>query len=106
MQSVILCPTASDRDNKSKGMKALREKLPPCPICGKKAILDHDVVNGYDFGYSVGCTAFRINDGVHGFNDFNDIYNQKMPSFHGCDTKEEAFEKWVNYCKRFKRNKE
>jgi len=112
MQNVILCQAASDKDNKSKSMKALREKLPPCPICGKKAILDHDVVNGYDFGYSVGCTAFRINDGVHGFvrteifNNFNDTYNPKMPSFHGCDTKEEAFEKWVNYCKRFKGNKE
>ena len=82
------------------------EKLPPCPICGKKAYLSHDVFDGADYGYSVGCTAFCINDGVHGFDDFNDIYNPKLPSFHGCDTKEEAFEKWVNYCKRFKGNKE
>jgi len=106
MQKVILCLTASDKDNKSETMKALREKLPPCPICGKKAYLSHDVFDGADYGYSAGCTAFCINDGVHGFDDFNDTYNPKMPSFHGCDTKEEAFEKWVNYCKRFKENKE
>ena len=112
MQNVILCQAASDRDNKSKSMKALREKLLPCPICGKKAYLSHDVFDGADYGYSVGCTAFRINDGVHGFvrteilNNFDDTAKSKMPAFYGCDTKEEAFEKWVNYCKRFKGNKE
>lgn len=110
MNRIILCQTASDKDTKSKSMKALREKLSPCPLCGKRAFLSHDVFDGADYGYSAGCTAFRMNDGVHGFvrseilNGFNDANNPKMPSFYGCDTKEEAFEKWEEYCREIKGN--
>lgn len=108
MERVILCPTASDRDNRSKTMQELREKLPPCPICGRKPYLLHNVFDGADYGYSVGCPAFRLNDGIHGFvrteilNNFDDTAKSKMPAIYGCDTKEEAFEKWVKYCEKYK----
>ena len=105
MERVILCPTASDRDNRSKAMKALREKLPPCPICGKKAYLSHDVFDGADYGYSSGCPAFHLKDGIHGIDDmFSD--EKTWPSFLYCDTAKQAFNKWVRYCNKFKEKKE
>jgi len=91
MERIILCHTASDRDNKSKSMKALREKLPPCPICGRTAYLEHDVADGADFGYSVGCRSFHNNG-----NDASYI----RASFHGYDSKEEAFKAWIRFCER------
>lgn len=87
MQSAILCQTASDRDNRSKTMKELREKLPPCPICGRKAYLSHDVVDGADYGYSVGCRFFH-----------SDRVRRIIASFHGYYTKEEAFDAWTRFC--------
>ena len=94
MERVILCPTASDRDNRSKTMQELREKLPPCPICGRKPYLLHNVFDGADFGYSVGCKTYHY-DGLH----------TVLASSFTCDSKEEAFETWVKYCERFKEKK-
>ena len=31
------------------------ERLHPCPICGAKAFVEKDVVDGFYFGWSVGC---------------------------------------------------
>ena len=47
----------------------LDRDLRPCPICGAKAFVQHDVVDGFDFGWSVGCPRACIADGVHGFNE-------------------------------------
>ena len=99
MQSVILCQAASD-DNRSKTMEELRKKLPPCPICGKKAYLSHDVVDRADYGYSVGCPAFRLYDGIHGLTEQSD--RNTYPSFMCCNTAKEAFNKWVKYCEKYK----
>lgn len=88
MQRVILCQTATDEDNKSKSMAALRRSLPRCPVCHKKAFLTHDVADGADYGYSVGCPAYRTGDGVHPYN----------ASFYGFCTKEEAARKWTAFC--------
>lgn len=91
--TIIVCQTPKD-DNNSKTLVELRKKLPPCPICGKKAYLLHDVIDGADYGYSVGCGSFHNEDGVHRVN----------ASFHNYDTKEEAFEKWLYFCKTIKGN--
>ena len=85
MSEVILCPTAK-KDNK--GIVSLRKKLPRCPICKKKAFLSHDVVDRADMGYSVGCPAYRTGDGVHSIN----------AAFYGFYTKEEAAQKWTQFC--------
>ena len=44
-------------------------ELKPCPICGAKAYVMHDVVDGFDFGWSAGCTRFKLNDGIHNMDD-------------------------------------
>lgn len=85
MSEVILCPTAK-ANNKS--LVSLRRKLPRCPFCKKKAFLSHDVVDGADFGYSVGCPAYRAGDGVH----------PTHASFYGFYHKEEAARKWTEFC--------
>ena len=99
MQSVILCQAASD-DNRSKTMEELRKKLPPCPICGRKAYLSHDVVDGADYGYSAGCPAFRLNDRLHGLTEQSD--KKMFPDVMYCDTARQAFNKWVKYCEKYK----
>ena len=47
-------------------------ELKNCPICGAKAFLSHDVVDGFDFGYSVGCPRYCIGDGIHGVDTFEE----------------------------------
>ena len=77
-------------------LTALRKKMPPCPICGKKAFLFHDIVDGFDFGYSGGCPSFCLNDGVHGISE---SYDPEAPKVDGYSAKE-AFDKWIAYCAR------
>ena len=49
----LLVPVTEEETKKEKkSIKELEKQMPPCPICGKKAYLEHDVVDGYDFGYS------------------------------------------------------
>lgn len=40
--------------------------LKACPVCGAKAYLHHDFVDGFDMGYSVGCPRYCLYDGIHG----------------------------------------
>lgn len=102
-RAVIVCTRAED-DNNSKNTVELREKLPPCPICGRKAYLSHDIADGADFGYSAGCPAFHLKDGIHGIDDmFSD--EKTWPSILYCHTAREAFNKWVKYCERYKGEK-
>lgn len=65
--------------------------LPPCPICGAKAFIRSNTVDGFWFGWSVGCPRFRLNDGIHGKDD--DSPREEWMSAHGFYTKEDA-EKW------------
>lgn len=64
-------------------------ELTPCPVCGKKAYVIH-MISTYDradFGYSAGCSAYKINDGVH-----------DEPMVFNTYTKEEAIEAWERKC--------
>lgn len=74
-------------------MLEILTELRRCPICGSKAFLSHDVVDGYDFGYSVGCPRACINDGIHGFNDSESFKNAQLV-FHGFLRKEDAINTW------------
>lgn len=71
-------------------------ELKPCPICGAKAFVFHDNVGGFDFGYSVGCPRFCLDDGIHGMDyDTPDDYVEKYkPIGHHYTTKERAVEAW------------
>lgn len=62
--------------------------LKDCPICGKKAYISRDEPDGFFMGWSVGCPAYKKNDGVHEVN----------AAFHNITTKQRAIEKWNKYC--------
>lgn len=71
--------------------------LPNCPICGAKAYLNGDTVDGFWFGWSVGCPRYCLNDGIHGHD--NSTPSEERLAAHGFDTKEEAVEWWKNRVK-------
>ena len=68
-------------------------ELKPCPVCGAKAFLINDVVDGFCFGYSVGCPRYCIGDGIHGVETFEEN-EKKALALHGFYTKEAAIEAW------------
>ena len=70
-----------------------KEELLPCPICGAKAFVKHDIVDGFDFGYSVGCPRACIADGIHGFNT-SETFRQARLTFFNLRSREEAIEVW------------
>lgn len=67
-------------------------ELKPCPVCGAKAYLSNDVVDGFWFGYSVGCPRYCLYDGIHGhtFETPEDEHYSK----HYFTTKEQAADWW------------
>lgn len=75
----------------------LDKRLSPCPICGEKAFVSHDVVDGFEFGWSVGCPRACIADGVHGFND-SKSFRQARLTISNLPTKERAIEAWNKRC--------
>lgn len=79
-----------------KAIDDLVEKMPPCPICGKKAYIMHIVVDGVEYGYSAGCPSYCLNDGVHGITE---SFDPEAPSVDGY-TAEQAFYAWIDYCNR------
>ena len=70
--------------------------LPKCHVRGRKAFLSHDVVDGFDFGYSVGCPSFRADDGIHGWS-FDD-HDEKKYAAHCFFTKQQAIDWWIRRC--------
>ncbi|MCX4355871.1 MAG: hypothetical protein OSJ43_06555 [Oscillospiraceae bacterium] len=74
------------------------ETLPNCPICGAKAYLEGDTVDGFWFGWSVGCPRYCLNDGIHGHND-NTPKRDRLAA-HGFSTKYTAKRWWINRIKR------
>ena len=71
--------------------------LMPCPLCGRKAFIKKWVVDGFYFGWSVGCPVARINDRVHKLNE--EELKKARITFHGLNSKEEAFKVWNERCK-------
>ena len=76
----------------------LKKKMPPCPICGKRATICSLSFNGYFMGYDGGCSAFSINDGVHGVTE---VFDVKAPKVNGI-TPEIVFDEWAKYCEKMK----
>lgn len=75
--------------------------LPPCPICGSTAFIAHDVVDGFEFGYSIGCPRACINDGIHNLNTYDSFKSARIV-LHGISTKDKAIKLWVERCKNDK----
>lgn len=69
-------------------------KLPDCPICGRKAVLHNVLLHGeYDMGYTVGCPAYKKNDGIH------DV----QMCWSGVFSKAWAIEKWEGVVKEYEK---
>lgn len=79
--------------NERRPQKNLMASMPPCPICGAKAFLTHDVVDGLDFGYSVGCPRYCNRDGIHG-HDENTPDADRLTIFC-CASAQDAASKWA-----------
>lgn len=58
-----------------------------CPECGSHAFIKHDIVDGYDLGWSVGCPRYHLNDGVH----------ERRMAMYICATREDAVQTWNRY---------
>lgn len=71
----------------------MTNELKPCPICGAKAFVQHDIVDGFCFGWSVGCPRACIGDRVHGFDDYDSFHNAKLVMY-GFTRKEDAIKAW------------
>ena len=66
-------------------------------FCGAKAFVSHDVVDGFDFGWSVGCPRACIADGIHGLND-TESFKKARIVMHYIISKEEAIKQWNKRC--------
>lgn len=80
-------------------MKEAKKMLLPCPVCGSKAFISKDVVDGYYFGWSVGCPRFSLRDRIHGITEHDP--QEKHLSFFGLDSAKECVEKWNEKVKRY-----
>lgn len=89
---------ARQSEEENMTMTEMRKKLPPCPICGRKAYLEHFIVDGFDFGFGAGCPVYKLEDGIHGISE---SYDPRAPKVDGY-SKEQAYEKWLAYCERMK----
>ena len=93
---VHLLTVVKQTEEEKLSLAEMKKRIPPCPICGKKAYIMHDIVDGFDFGYSAGCPSFCIDDGVHGISE---SYDPEAPRVDGYSAKE-AYDKWLAYCER------
>lgn len=71
-----------------------------CPLCGRKAYLSHDIVDGYDMGYSIGCPGYCLNDGVHGISTFEEDEKRGYAQ-SGFFRREDAEDWWKNRILRY-----
>lgn len=68
------------------------EGIPCCPKCGAKAYISKDVVDGFYFGWSVGCPRFCHNDSIH--NTDSNTPEDKLYAIHYLNSREECIDKW------------
>lgn len=72
------------------------KRLKPCPKCDARAFVSNDVVDGFWFGWSVGCPRYCLNDGIHGIEyDALERTHEKYGYTGFCySSKERAIEAW------------
>lgn len=93
--------TAKQSDGEKMSLAEMRETMPYCPICGRKAYLMHIIVDGFDFGYDVGCPVFCLDDGIHGISE---SYDPNAPHINSYSA-EKAVKAWKEYCDRMEEKK-
>ena len=96
MTDIHILRAAVADEGKKLSLAEMRKRMPPCPICGKKAYLDHCIVDGFDFGYDAGCPSFCLDDGVHGISE---PYDPEAPHISSWNA-ELAFKGWLEYCEK------
>lgn len=69
------------------------DSMLPCPICGRKAYVMHDIVDGFEFGWSAGCPAFKLDDGIHGITEENEK-SMEVPKIDFMLSRQEAINVW------------
>lgn len=69
-----------------------------CPICGRKAWVTHELVDGFDFGWDAGCPVFKLDDGIHGITD--ETPKEKWLCVQGLASRKEAISAWNERVKK------
>lgn len=92
MSEVYITRIQKISDGDKLSIKEAKEKLKKCPICGAKAYISKDIVDGFYFGWSVGCPRFCLNDGIHGIDE--NAPREKYLSIFNLDSANECVEKW------------
>ena len=100
MTDIHILRAAVADEGKKLSLAEMRKRMPPCPICGKKAYLEHIIADGFDFGYDAGCPTFCLDDGVHGISE---PYDPEAPHINSWSA-ELAFNGWLEYCEKKKRS--
>lgn len=80
--------------------KDAKKQLLSCPVCGSKAYINKDVVDGFYFGWSVGCPRFCLYDGIHGITDRDP--KEKHLSIFGLNSAKECVEMWNDKVRKWK----
>lgn len=78
------------------------DTIPECPKCGSKAFISKDVVDGFYFGWSVGCPRFCHNDWIHG----TDIQTPEQDTYaiYNLGSREECIKKWNERVEHLKKH--
>lgn len=81
----------------------IREALPllkKCPACGSKACMSHITIPEGDFGISVGCPRFCMEDGIHKYN--RNSNKEDALRIHYVFSVESAIELWNERVEKWK----
>ena len=92
MTDIYILRPSKETDNDKLSIAEAKKKLKHCPICGSKAYISKDIVDGFYFGWSVGCPRFCLNDGIHGIDE--NAPREKYLSIFNLDSANECVEKW------------
>lgn len=92
MTDIHILRPSKETDKDKLSIDEAKEKLKSCPICGSKAYISKDIVDGFYFGWSVGCPRFCLNDGIHGIDE--NAPRKKYLSIFSLDSADECVEKW------------
>lgn len=95
-----LRPTTKKREDDLHYPKGLSK----CPLCGGRAFVMHAVVDGFEFGWSIGCERACIGDKHHKLNDYESFWQAKIV-FHNLRSKEYAIEVWERRCREQEQEK-
>ena len=104
MTDIHIIRLSKETDKDKLSIVEAKKKLKPCPICGSKAYISKDIVEGFYFGWSVGCPRFCLNDGIHGIDE--NTPTEKHLSIMNLGSANECVEKWNKRVNEYKEGSE